>query len=125
MRPTDDPQLRSLLQEWQGEAPRPALDARVRGARKPWWRDPIQGLPARGGAVARGFRKTLLAGAIAGMSAFLIVVTQAIPQTLQLVSPPPPAPFTVESEYVRYAEDGSRTVEMYSTSYTNQTGAEV
>ena len=71
-----------------------------------------------------GSRKSLWAVAAVGI-AFLIVVTQAIPQTLELISPPAPPPYTVDSEYVRYADDGSQTVEMYSTSYTSQNGGEI
>ncbi len=71
-----------------------------------------------------GSRKSLWAVAAVGI-AFLILVTQAIPQTLELISPPAPPPYTVDSEYVRYADDGSQTVEMYSTSYTSQNGGEI
>lgn len=138
MEPGNDPQLRRLLREWEVEDVSPALDARVLGSRQPWWRFLFAGLmrvPApfaevsklvhRMLAMASGIQKTLLAAAIVGMGAFLIVVTQAIPQTLKLVSPSVPIPYSVDSEYVRYADDGSQMVEMYSTSYTNQNGGEV
>jgi hypothetical protein len=124
MEPTNDPQLRELLREWQVEdAPR-VLDGRVLGIGKPWghfliapFRRPL--------AISPGVRKTLVAATVVGMGALLIVVTQAIPQTLKLASPTVPIPFSVDSEYFRYADDGSQTVEMYSTSYTDPNGGEV
>jgi hypothetical protein len=73
---------------------------------------------------ARRMRKGLLAVAVVALGAFVLVVTEAIPQTLQLVSPPVQTPYTVESEFARYAEDGSREVAMHTTSYT-QDGNEV
>jgi hypothetical protein len=124
MEPKNEPQLSRLLREWQVEdAPR-ALDARVLGRREAGWHfriAPVRRLLA----ISPGVRKTLLAGTVVGMGALLIVVTQAIPQTLKLVSPTVPIPFSVDSEYFRYADDGFQTVEMYSTSYTDLNGAEV
>jgi hypothetical protein len=67
-----------------------------------------------------GIRKTLLAAAIAGVGAFLVMVTTALSQT----APPEKIPYTVESEFIRYGDDGSRAVEMYLTSYMNQNGGE-
>ena len=51
---------------------------------------------------------TLLAGAV-----LLVVVSVALPQTHSTVSPP----WTVDSEFIRYEEDGSSSIEMYTTSY--------
>lgn len=108
----NDRQLSKLLREWHVEdAPR-SLDLRVLGLCQP---------PRRFPAIRR---KSLWAAAAAG-AAVLIVVTQAIPQTINLIAPPPPPPYTVDSEYVRYADDGSSTVEMFSTSYLNEKGSEV
>lgn len=121
MEPTNDPQLSRLLREWQVEDAPPALDIRVLSIRKP--RRPFQ-VAHRMFAILAGSRKSLWAAAVVGIT-FLIVVTQAVPQTLKLISPPPPAPYTVDSEYIRYADDGLRTVEMISTSYMNRQGAEV
>ena len=121
MEPTKDPQLSRLLREWHVEDAPPALDARVLGIRKPWRRFPGA---LRMLAVVAGTRKSRWTAAVVGI-AFLIVVTQAIPQTLKLISPPVTAPYTVDSEHIRYADDGFRTVEMVSTSYTNQNGGEV
>jgi hypothetical protein len=66
-------------------------------------------------------RKTLFAAAIAGAGAFLLIVGQALSQT----QPPVRIPYTVESEFVRYGDDGTRTVEMYSTSYAAPNGEEI
>lgn len=63
-------------------------------------------------------RKRLVAAAILGVGAFLLVVTQAFPQMFRLGSPPVKPPYTVDSEFVRYADDGSYVVDMYSTSYS-------
>ncbi len=121
MEPTKDPQLSKLLREWRVEDAPTALDARVLNIRKPRRRFSVA---RRMLAFPAGARKSLWAAAMVGI-ACLIVVTQAIPQTLKLVSPPAPAPYTVDSEYIRYADDGSQTVEMYSTSYTSQNGGEI
>ncbi len=121
MEPTKDLQLSRLLREWQVEDAPPALDTPVLSITKPRRRFHVA---RRILAIVAGSRKSLWAVAAVGI-AFLIVVTQAIPQTLELISPPAPAPYTVDSEYVRYADDGSQTVEMYSTSYTSQNGGEI
>ena len=121
MEPTKDHQLSRLLREWQVEDAPPALDTRVLSLREPRRRLPA---PHRLLALVAGSRKSFWAAAVAAF-AFLIVVTQAIPQTLKFISPPPPPPYTVDSEYVRYADDGLPAVEMYTTSYTNSNGGEV
>src|SRR5689334_12517897 len=118
MEPTKDP-LTRLLREWQVEDAPPALDARVLGARKRSWRWPARPIHA----VGSGARKGLWMAAAVGI-VFVIVVTQAIPQTARLLSPPAPPPYTVDSEYVRYADDGSQAVEMEATSFTDQNGNE-
>jgi hypothetical protein len=69
-------------------------------------------------------RKRLVAAAILGVGAFLLVVTLALPQTLRLVSPPVRIPYTVDSEFVRYADDGSSAIEVHLTSYNNN-GSEI
>ncbi len=121
MEPTKDRQLSRLLREWQVEDAPPALDMRVLSIGKQRRRFHTA---HRMLAIVAGSRKSLWAAAAVGI-AFLIVVTQAIPQTLELISPPAPPPYAVDSEYVRYADDGSQTVEMYSTSYTSRNGNEI
>jgi hypothetical protein len=121
MEPAKDPQLSKLLREWQVEDAPPALDAWVRSIRQPRRRFQVA---YRMLTVEACARKSLWAAAVVGI-AFLVVITQAVPQTLKLISPPAPAPYTVDSAYIRYADDGRQTVEMLSTSYTNQDGGEV
>jgi hypothetical protein len=75
-------------------------------------------------AFARRARKGLLAVAVVALGAFVLVVTQAIPQTLRLVSPPVQVPYVVDSEFVQYASDGAPVVVMHTTSYS-QDGKEV
>lgn len=55
------------------------------------------------------------------MVALLVLATKAVPQTL----PEAHRPYTVLSEFVQYASDGSPTVAMYSTSYNDQYGREI
>lgn len=86
MEPTNDRQLSRLLREWQVEDAPPALDTRVLSIGKPRWRFHVA---HRMLAIVSGSRKSLWAVAAVGI-AFLIVVTQAIPQTLELISPPDP-----------------------------------
>lgn len=45
--------------------------------------------------------------------ALLVIVTVALPKTGTPVSPP----WTVDSEFIGYEEDGSSSIEMYTTSY--------
>ena len=63
------------------------------------------------GALVR-WRKRLIAGAVLGAVAFVFIATQALPQMS-----PARIPYTVDSEFIRYADDGSSSIEMYSTSY--------
>jgi len=67
-----------------------------------------------------GPRKSVFAGSALGAALLLLIVTQALPQPL----PPENIPYTVDSEFVRYTDEGSPAVEMYLTSYTGQNGAE-
>jgi len=63
-------------------------------------------------------RKSLLAGAILAAGAFFFVVVAALSQTHKIVAPPVGVPYIVDSEFVRYSDDGSPSVEMYTTSYS-------
>lgn len=66
-------------------------------------------------------RKALLAGALLGTGAFLLlIVTQAFPQ-----APSGHIPYSVDSELVRYGDNGSSGVEMYLTSYNNDQENEI
>jgi hypothetical protein len=75
-------------------------------------------------AFARRARKGLLAVAVVALAAFVLVIIQAVAQTLRSASPPVQAPYIVESEFVQYADDGSPKVEMHTTSFS-QGGNEV
>jgi hypothetical protein len=69
-------------------------------------------------AFARRALKGLLAVAVVALGAFVLVVTQAVPQTLRLVSPPVQVPYVVDSEFIQYASDGSSEVAMHTASYS-------
>ena len=53
--------------------------------------------------------------AVLSTAIFFLLISQAFPQ------PTAPIPWTVDSEFIRYAEDGSSSIEMYSTSYQSNT----
>jgi hypothetical protein len=75
------------------------------------------------GRVERKKRRWMvgLVPAFLGVAALLLVVTRAAPQTVKLNG----HPYTVVSEFVRYAEDGSASVDMYGTSYNDKYGREI
>lgn len=50
--------------------------------------------------------KSLIVGAVLGIGAF-VWAPQTYPQTLGLTSPPVRIPYTVDSVFVRYADNGS------------------
>jgi len=64
-------------------------------------------------------RKSLVAAAILAVGALFLVVTLAIPQTHRLISPPVRIPYIVDSEVVRYRDDGTSSVEVSLGSYNN------
>ena len=114
----NDTQLDEILNTWTAPQPPPSLRETVRAGfaasqeRKTFpnvrvhWKT----------ALASMARKCLLAAAILGVLGFLLIATQA--------SPTIPVPYTVDSEFLRYAEDGSSKIEMFSTSY-ELNGAEI
>jgi hypothetical protein len=69
-------------------------------------------------------RKRLVAGTILAVGTFLLAVTLAVPQAHKLVSPPVRIPYIVDSDIVRYADDGSPAVEVSLESY-NSNGSEI
>ena len=106
----NDIELDDLLDKWIAPAAPESLRAGVRG-----------GVASR--VERRSFhggwaRSLMAAGALALL---LTLVTKAVPQTL----PQDHRPYSVLSEFVRYAEDGSAKVQMYSTSYNDQYGREI
>jgi hypothetical protein len=64
-------------------------------------------------------RRRWYLAAVLGAAAILLVVAQARPG-----APPVPIPYLVDSEFVRYAKDGSSSIEMKTTSYAID-GAEI
>ncbi len=104
-----DIELDDILNSWSAPQVPASLRERVRRAairpeRAPWvWRKGLWG------AVA------------AGLAAMLVVTTLATPQTLPAIPPP----YTVQSEFLQYASDGSATVGMLVTSFNDAKGREV
>jgi hypothetical protein len=64
------------------------------------------------GAHAPHPRKRMFVTAMLGAAAILLVVAQARPG-----GPPVRIPYTVDSEFARYANDGSSSIDMYAASY--------
>lgn len=116
-----DPELKSLGGEWS--APPPAEDfhskvlkaferefVKAPASRKAWWRLwPDSFMPS--GSVRA------VAGVALASSVFLVAAIWTIPKVFGADAPPAGTPWTVDSEFIRYADDGSYAVEMYSTSY--------
>jgi hypothetical protein len=96
----NDTELDELLNTWSAPPAPPSLRNRVRAGFVPNPRRKVRWIGS------------LAAAAVLGCIAFFLVVTQASPQVRTT-----PIPWTVDSEFVRYAEDGSSSIEMYSTSY--------
>jgi hypothetical protein len=117
----NDAELDDLLNQWKVPPPPPSLRANVlAGFVATMEQRPRPGRAMRWIApFVPGARKSLFAAAALCAGLLVLVVTQALPQT-----PPIDIPYTVDSEFVRYADDGSSSVEMYLTSYTAQNGAE-
>ncbi len=111
-----NPELKSVIAEWMAPPPARNFHTRVLIAfdgefgKIPWWR-------RWAGTFAPGERKGLLAGTALIACLFLLVVTRAFPQMTGLDAPPAGTLWTADSEFVRYAEDGSYSVEMNSRSY--------
>jgi hypothetical protein len=111
-----DPELKAVAAEWMAPPPSADFHSRVlkafdgRFGQLPWWRRWTL-------AFVSTTRKSLLAGTLVTAGVFLLVVTEAFPQMLGLGSLPAHIPWTVDSEFVQYAGDGSSSVEMYSRSY--------
>jgi len=104
-----DPELRAVAAEWSAPPPSTDLRARVMGAyhrefgKVPWWR--------------RGLRGRSMAGFALAACVLLLVVAEVFPQMRGAASPPAKVPWTVDSQFVEYAADGSSSIEMYTTSY--------
>jgi hypothetical protein len=102
----NDSELDEILNQWSAPSAPPSLRRRVQA-----------GIPARPPRLLR-WGKPVLAAAILGAAVFFLMVTQAFPQ------PPPRIPWSVDSEFIRYADDGSSSIEMYATSWESN-GSEI
>lgn len=110
-----DPELEWVRRSWEPQPPTAdfhnrVLTAYVREAdRVAGYARPRKRTATWMAAFARAAAVAILAGA-----ALLAIVAVALPQTTSAVSPP----WTVDSEFLYYNEDGSSSVEMYMTSYS-------
>jgi len=106
----NDTELDDLLDSWTVPPPPPSL------------RESVHAGFAAGRERTRGrgprTRKRRFAAAILCAAALLLVIAQARP------SAPVRLPYIVDSEFVRYANDGSSSIDMYTKSY-ELNGAEI
>lgn len=115
----NDTELDEILNSWSVPPAPASLRERVRaGFAAGIGQETSPGVRHWTAAFVPSARKSLVAGAILAVGTLLLVVAQAFPQMFSLGSPPVKIPYTVDSEFVRYAEDGSSSIEMYSTSYS-------
>jgi hypothetical protein len=118
----NDTELDEILDQWKVPPVPPSLPGNVRAA----FAATLEQSPHPAGRTrwtapfVLGARKSLFAAVALGAGLLLLIVTQALPQT----PPDEKVPYSVDSEFVRYADDGSSSVEMYLTSYTGRNGAE-
>jgi len=115
----NDTELDEILNSWSVPPAPASLRERVRaGFAAGLERETSPGVRHWTAAFVPSARKSLVAGAILAVGTLFLIVAQAFPQMFSLGSPPVKIPYTVDSEFVRYAEDGSSSIEMYSTSYS-------
>lgn len=109
----NDTELDQLLNVWDVAAVPASLRASV-----------LTGFEARPERKRFRLGRLFWAAAILGAVTFLFAVTLALPQTVRLVSPSIRAPYIVDSDVVRYANDGTSSVEVQVGSYNNN-GSEI
>ncbi|HUK19030.1 MAG TPA: hypothetical protein VLW65_21565 [Bryobacteraceae bacterium] len=102
----NDEELDEILDTWSTPEPPASLRERVKA-----------GFAARTDRRRTRGRLALWAAAF-GMAAFLVVLTQAFPQTVKLVAPAEKIPYTVESDWTNYASDGLVSRRLHITSYS-------
>jgi hypothetical protein len=110
-----DPELEWIRRNWDAPPPTAGFHIRVLDA---YVREAAH---VRAGYATRKKRKAswmmallrMAAVTILGVGALSMIVTLALPKTGTPVS----LPWTVDSEFVSYGEDGSSSIEMYMTSY--------
>jgi hypothetical protein len=96
----NDQELDDILNTWRTPAPLPGFRERIRAGFRP---------PSRRWFALRP--RTFAVAAALGAVALLFFVPRADPQ------PAPAIPWTVDSEFIRYADGGSSSVEMLMTSW--------
>ncbi len=105
-----DAETSAIFAEWSAPAPSDGFHSRVESAFErefggvPWWRRALA-------AIGHGLWRHRLAEVGVVAIGFFAMQFQSVG------SPPAAVPWTVDSEFVSYGLDGSRTVEMISTSY--------
>ena len=102
----NDKELDELLDTWSAPPPPASLRQAVRS-------DFAMATPR-----VRRTRRRLFAVAALAATAFLLVVASALPQTVKVVAPFSGIPYTVDSEFVSYAPDGSPAQHIFTTSYS-------
>ncbi|HEX4274314.1 MAG TPA: hypothetical protein VHZ74_03115 [Bryobacteraceae bacterium] len=103
-----DNELDEILKTWDTPEPPPSLRGRVRAG----FTVARNRRPALFLSLFLSWRAGFSAGALLAAAALLLFVVQkAVPQQA------PQVPWMVNSEFLRYADDGSSSVEMYATSY--------
>jgi hypothetical protein len=104
----NDTELDELLSRWNVPTARAELRGEVWRAFRPPRRPRFWGFAL----------KPMFAGTALGAGVcLLLLVTQALPQTLRVASPLFRIPFTVDSEFVDHETDGSSKVEVVYTTY--------
>ena len=122
----NDRELDEILAAWNAPPPPPSLRERVRaGFAVRANETEMSPAPGWTRVFLPGWRKSLLVGLTMALVALLLVVAEALPKTLELFSPGLRSPYRVDSELVRYAKNGTATVEMYLTSFNDQGGREI
>jgi hypothetical protein len=121
----NDTELDEILNQWSAPPAPASLRERVRAgfAGRPRLKT-SRGVPPWISAFAPSAKKSLVAGAILAVGAFFLVIALALPQTHEPVSLPAGVPYIVDSDVVRYADDGISAVEEHRGSY-NDNGREV
>lgn len=110
----NDNELDEILNKWESPVPSDGLRTRILAPREADQRSSKTG--------SLGFRLRWPVFAAAGLAAFLLIAAHAVPQTRSFFAGER-APYQVDSEFLRYTDQGSPTVELYTTSY-NADGSE-
>jgi hypothetical protein len=116
----NDTELDELLDQWTVSAPSPQLREDARGRFKRLQAVAVADEHKRRWSWRAGARRAILAAAVVIVGVFLFTLAQALSQT----PPPGRIPYTVDSEYRLFEDDGTPAVAMVTTSYMEQDGSE-